>query len=400
MMDATPLETLIEHALAHNPEVQAARYAARAAGARVPQAASLPDPQLTTMALLEAIQTAAGPQEIAMSLSQAFPFHGKRALRSQVAYHDAMAAYARATAVELGVVERVKRAYYDVAFLSRAIEATRLLEPRLQDVVAIVRAKHRTNQAGLESVYRAEIEVSSLQMQLVELQQAKIAAQARLAGILHLPGDTRIEAAMDATRPRVTETAETLTAVAESCQPELDAQRREVVRDRTSVSLARRDYWPDATVSFNWFGIGSSGLSPVATGEDAFSLGVGVNLPLYRSRLDAAVREAQCKTARSSRQLDAKLDQMRTEIYGLSAQVVQHQRVLEILRTQVLQRAEPTLELSIEAYRVGKLEFQQMIESYQSLLRFRIDYHRRVALREQTLASLERAVGTAITAAP
>ena len=137
----------------------------------------------------------------------------------------------------------------------------------------------------------------------------------------------------------------------------------------------------------------------MVTGEDAYSLGVSVNLPIYRTRLDAAVREARYRTARSARQFAVARDQVRAEVQALYAQLTQHQQVLEILQREIVPRAGQALELSIEAYQVGRLEFQQMIDNYHSLLKYQIDYHRREALREQTMASLERAVGCAITAA-
>jgi hypothetical protein len=41
-----------------------------------------------------------------------------------------------------------------------------------------------------------------------------------------------------------------------------------------------------------------------------------------------------------------------------------------------------------------------VIDTYRTLLKYRIDYHKRMALREQAVASLERAVGCAVTAGP
>jgi cobalt-zinc-cadmium efflux system outer membrane protein len=336
---------------------------------------------------------------VAMSLAQKFPWFGKLGLRGQVAGHDAMAAYARLAAVELKVTEQVKRAYFDLYFLQRAIDVTRSLEPRLEQVVDISRIRFENAEVGLENVLKAQVELSRLQTRLIELEQAKAEAEARLAGVLHLPPATRIDARAEVDRVKLAHTAELLVQLAESHQPELDARRREISRDRSSVALACRDYWPDVTLSFNWYEIGSPGLSPVATGDDAYSMAVGVNLPLYRKRLDAAVREAQYKTARSARQYAATLDQVRAEVQALYAQFVQHDRVLEILEAEIVPRAEQTLELSIEAYRVGKLEFQQMIDSYEDLLMDRIETYRREALRQQVVASLERAVGGAVTAA-
>ena len=398
----TPLEALVRHALANNREIQAARYHASALGHRVPQAASLPDPQLVTTAFLESIQTAAGPQEVAMSLQQKFPWFGKRALRSQVASRDAMAAYSRLAATELAVVEQVKRAYFDLYYVESAIAETRTLQPRLEDVIEIARTKYETDLQGkgLETVLKAQIELARLKTTLVQLENNKRQAQARLAGVLHLPPETRIEAVERIDPTRVAQTAVLLVGLAESLQPELEAQRWEVDRDRTSIEVARREYWPDVTVGFNWYEIGPAGLSPVANGRDAYALGVGVNLPIYRNRLDAAVREAQCRTAASRRRYEAARDRVHTEVQTLYAQFTEHHQVLAILQKDILPQAERTLKLSTESYRLGRLDFQQLIDTYRTLLDYRIEVHKREAMREQAIASLERAVGGAITAEP
>lgn len=396
-----PLETLVAHALAHNPRIQAARYQARAMGARVPQAASLPDPQLMTTVFLEAIQTAAGPQEVALSLSQKFPWFGKLASRSQVAYHDAMAAYARVTVVELEVIEQVKRAYFDLSFLQSAIAETRRLRPQVENVIAIARTRYETSApgAGLDSVLQAQVELAKLKARLVELDEAKARAQARLAGVLHLPPGTRIEPTGQVDQARLAHEAKVLVGMAESCQPELEARRWEVGRDRASIRLAERDYWPDVNLGVNWYEMGDQGLSPVANGRDAFSLGVGVNLPIYRNRLDAAVREAQDRTAASSRRYVAERDRVGAEVSALYAEFREHDRMVAIVESEILPAAEQTLELATESYRNSQTSYQQLIDVYRTLLAYRIERHQHVAARGQAVASLERAVGCSITAA-
>jgi outer membrane protein TolC len=392
------LPTAVGYAMANNPRIQAARYQARALGARVPQARSLPDPQLTTTIFLEEIQTAAGPQEVALSLSQKVPWFGKRALRSQVAYHAAMAAYARATAAELEVIEEVKLAYFDLWFLQAASDETRRLKPRLDDVIGIAKSRYETNApgAGLESVYQAQIELSKLNVRLVELAEARDRADARLVAALHLPAQTRLEAAARPLDAQGVQTADVLVGLADACQPELQAGRREIERDRSSIRLAEREYWPDVTLGLNWYEMGDEGLSPVANGRDAFSLGVGANLPIYRKRLDAAVREARCNAAAAARRYGAARDRFLAEIRSLQARFREHDRMLEILRTEIVPKAADSLELSIESYRTGRQSFQQLIDVYRTLLTYRVEMHQHSAEREKAVASLERAVGCSV----
>jgi cobalt-zinc-cadmium efflux system outer membrane protein len=172
---------------------------------------------------------------------------------------------------------------------------------------------------------------------------------------------------------------------------------REMARDRAAVDLARQEYWPDVTTSFNWYEMGDGGLSPVSNGRDAFSLGVGVNLPIYRHRLDAAVREAENKLCATARRYDAVRDQYQAEIETLYAQFREHHLTLKILEADIVPRAEETLRLTMESYRAGRADFQQLMDVYRTLLRYRVDLHRHLALSEQALASLERAVGCAVT---
>jgi outer membrane protein TolC len=395
----TAMGTLIGYALANNREIQAARFRARSLAARVPQAGSLPDPTLSASAFLEEIQTAAGPQQVAMSLSQKFPWFGKRALRSQVAYHDWMAAYWRVTTTEWKVIEQVKRAYFDLYFVQQAISETRELEKPLEDVIAVAKTKYETSagNVGLESVFQAQVELAKLKTDIVKLEEAKHQAQARLAGVMHLPPRTEIEAVHTIDRSRAENRVETLVGLADTYQPEYAALRREIARDRTAVDLACREYRPDITTSFNWYEMGGRGLSPVANGRDAFSVGVGLNLPIYRRRLHAAVQEAENKLCATARRHEAVRDRFQAEIETLHAQFREHHRALVILEGDILPRAEETLKLALESYRAGRADFQQLMDVYRTLLRYRIDYHRHEAMREQAIASLERTVGCAIT---
>ena len=69
------------------------------------------------------------------------------------------------------------------------------------------------------------------------------------------------------------------------------------------------------------------------------------------------------------------------------------------LSVQVVPEPSTLLLLGIGAAGVW-LNFQQLIDTYRTLLDFRIEVHKREAMREQAIASLERAVGGVITSEP
>lgn len=394
------LDELIAAAVANNPKIQAARLQARSLAQRAPQVRALDDPMLMTTTFLEPIQTAAGPQEVMLSITQKLPWFGKRGLRASVAYQDAQAAFARVAAAELKVVEQVKRAYYDLYFLDQAIRVNRDLEVRINQVIESTQRKFEapTGETGLETVYQAQIELMQLQTTLVELEQAKVKARAQLADAMSLAEGVGPDVKASLPDGDVPRTADLLVAMIDECQPELRALERERSRDRTAIALARRNFYPDVTVGFNWNEIGPTGLSAVANGQDAYSLVAGVNLPIYREKLSAGLREAQLRAARTTRQYEATWDNARAEVESLHAQAIEHHRVAQILEGDILPKSQQSFDLSLEAYRVDRITFPQLIENYKMLLRARIDYHRRLSRREQALAMLERAVGCTVTA--
>jgi outer membrane protein TolC len=392
------LEDVVAYARANNAEIQAARYEACAMREKVPQETSLPDPELMTTAFLVPMQFFDGQQNLTLELAQRFPWFGKRSLRGQRACQDAAAAYARSTATELQVIEGVKRAYFDVFYLGHAAAVTQALEPRLKDVIEIGRTRYEANaeRAGLESVLAAQTELSNLKLRQIELEQMKVEAQARLAAALHLSPATRIEAEDNLLQDNVAQPVEALVALADSSQPELSARRAEVGRDQTAVDLARKDYFPDLRLAVDWYQMSKSPINPASVGNDSYSISVGVNLPIYRQRIDAEVREAQFKAAQTGWQYQQARDQARAEIQATYAQFTEQDQALKIVGGEIVPRARQAFDLSIDKYRVGRVEFQQLIGSYQSLLNAQIDYYHRQTLRAQAVATLERAVGCAV----
>lgn len=400
--EATSLDELLAFALANNPQLQAAHWEAHAMQERIPQAHSLEDPMLMASPALIPTETADGPMDFMLNVSQKLPWFGKLALRRDVAAHDADAAWAEWAAVELQVMEQVRRAYYDLYFVDRAIEVNRELEAKLKQVIQVAETKYETDaeRTGLESVLRARNELAKLGLMLAELQRARREALAELAHAIHLPRGVSMELRPVFAKTQFTSSVDDLVALIELCQPELAARRSELDRDLAAEALAQRDYFPDVTAGFEWQAMGATGVSPFATGVDNYYLSFGVNLPVYRRRLLAAVREAQYNAARAAERYDSAWDALRATVQKLHAQITEHDRAIELLEKQLVPQSEKTFTLSIDAYRVGRISFEQLIESYRELLQYRIDLYARQSRREQAIASLERTIGCAVTATP
>jgi outer membrane protein TolC len=383
----------ISYALSQNPDIEVARKRVDAAAYRVPQAASLRDPTFGVTAFPSPVETAAGQQNVSLTASQHLPWHGKLSTKAAAAEADTNVARAQLSAVELEVIEQVKRAYYELYFVQRAIRITEDNRKLLLDFVRIAESKYRTGKASQQDVLRAQVEISNLDNQLIRLRQQIDSTQAKLARLMHISPDTPVRALEQPPQQQIPHDLQRLYEQAIAGQPELHAQLAAVQRDQRNVDLARLEYFPDLTAGVTWIGTSASGLSPVANGEDPVLLGLSVNVPIYRKRLDAGVREAESRVVASTRQYDSLRDRTAESVKDLYTQAISQYDLVKLFRDDIIPKAEQTLEISQADYQVAESDFLTLIDNWQQLLRFKIAYHRVESQLQQTLAALERVVG-------
>ncbi|HET8901489.1 MAG TPA: TolC family protein, partial [Holophagaceae bacterium] len=112
------LASLIQDALAANPQLKASRAAIDAERAKVPQAGALPDPMVSLGYQNDGFRKLtygeSGFAFAQLGVSQAFPYPGKRRLRGQIAEAGVAAADAASERVRLDLIADVKRAYFDL----------------------------------------------------------------------------------------------------------------------------------------------------------------------------------------------------------------------------------------------------------------------------------------------
>ena len=395
-----PVEVYIRHALAQNPDIQAARHKVDALAARVPQAASLQDPMFGVTVFPEPIQTAAGQQELSLVASQKVPWPGKLGTRAAMAEAEADVARAGLVAAEWQVVEEVKRAYYDLYFYQQAIRITEQDRILLDRIATIVRERLRTPLGSQHDVWRAELEVLNLDNQLIRLRQQRTSAQARLARMQHISPDTPLAAVEQLPPEEIPHELDRLYAQAIAGRPELHAQLAAVSRDQFGVELARLNYYPDPTFAVTWIDTAGAGISPVTNGRDAVLLGVNMNVPIYRKRLVQGVREAQAQATATARRYDSLRDRTLQDVKDLFVKASSQAELIELFRTEIIPTADATYQASVPAYEVGKIDFLQLIDNWRGLLRFELAEQRLESELRQTIATLERVVGGRLAQGP
>jgi outer membrane protein, heavy metal efflux system len=392
-----PVQDYVSYALFQNPQIQAKRNRVEAAAQRVPQAASLRDPMVTATGypfFPYTLQTAAGAVTANVGASQEVPWFGKLRTKANAAEAEVNLARAELAAAELEVIEQVRRAYYELYFVQKSLVITEQSRRLAVDLARIAEAKFRAAQVSQQDYLRAELAVQSVDADLIRLRQDLQTAQARVAKLLHISPDTPVAALADLPAEQLPDDLQRLYRRAIAARPELHAQLAAIERDRQTWELAKLQYFPDVTVSAAWGGTTTTqALAPTANSRDIVQIGLMANIPIYRKRLQAGVREAESKTVASAREYDSLRDKTQQDVKDLFVEVNAEKDLLRLFDSQIVPTAEQTLRVSIPAYESGQTDILQLLDNWRDLLRYQIMQQRLEAQIRQSLASLDRVIG-------
>jgi outer membrane protein TolC len=177
-------------------------------------------------------------------------------------------------------------------------------------------------------------------------------------------------------------------------RPQIRSLVAQMEKARVSRKLGDKEFFPDFTVSLEYM------QREAAMGEEGFDMygaGVTFNLPVQRERRHAMVAEAESETRMAEAELNALRNQIRFEIADALARLERSRKLAELYRDGILPQAGHSLEASMAAYRVGKADFMNVLESQVALFNFEHEYYDAVADYQMQLARLEAVVGKEFT---
>jgi len=385
------LQWAIKEAQDKNPQILAAKKKLEAAQARVPQALSLDDPQFGWTFYGDAIETRAGPMKNVFSISQKFPFLGKLSLRGKIAQEEADSAEDLLKNVQLKIIAAVKSAYYDLYLSDKSIQITRENVELVNNLARIALTKYRAGQVSQQDVLRAQVELATLENALLILKEKNESARARFNKLPNRPITSPLEKVPDFEVIPFKSTFDELAPLARQNASELASLSHIIEKAKTTLALARKNYYPDLMLGFQYWDIGSAG--GMRNGDDAWAVRMNINLPIWRDRLKAALLEAEAKIAKAEADYREMENTTLFQVKDGLLKVETAQRSAVLYQTTIIPQAEQTLKVSTTLYQAGKLDFLTLIDNWRMLLKFRLEYFRQVAEFEKSLADLERAVG-------
>jgi outer membrane protein TolC len=388
------LQDYLSYAALNNAGLRAAFEQWKVAVEQVPQAKALPDSKFTYGYFIKEVETRVGPQRQRLGIMQEFPWLGKIEARTDAAAADAKAARKRYDAKKLSLFFEVKNAFYEYAYLARAVEIAKENLDLIKHFEEVARIKYTAAAATHPDVIRAQVELAKIEDVSKSLEDFRKPIVAQLNAALNrqsfdiLPWPEKEEFKNVKMDPKK------IYELLRQNNPELAAIDFEAEAAKHRIELAKKRFWPDIGIGVDWIQTDGAMMSGIRdSGKDPVILMFTMNIPLWRDSYNAAKLQAM---AERNKTLQQKIE-MENSIIARATRAMYEfddsNRKINLYGDVLVPKAEELLGASETAYKAGTIDFLSLVNAQQKLLEFQLQYERTVTDNQQRLAELEMLAG-------
>lgn len=397
LTESSGLSDYLAYAALNNPGLEAAFNRWKAALEQVTQVKALPDPKFTYLYYIKEVETRVGPQRQGIGIAQVFPWFGKLSLRGDVATKAANAARKRYDAAKLKLFFEVKDAYYEYYYLSKSVAVTQENITLVKHLESVARSRYKAAVGTHPDVIRAQVEIVKLEdrhQALLDLRQPIVA---RLNAALNRPAEADIPWPSEISVQDVNVEDKDLLVELMAGNPELQALDFEIDRNKHAIELAKKNYYPDFNLGLNFIDTDSSPAgNPSDEGKDPVIAMISINLPIWREKYDAGVRQARARYYAARQDRTEKTNSLGSELKLVLYRFRDTERKIDLYGDALLPKARESLKVTESGYLATIASFTDLIDAQRIFLEFALAYERALADQAQSLAKLEMLLGREI----
>lgn len=378
-------ESVVALARRLSPELAAAVLDADAALQRVGAAGVQPDPTVTLQAW-DVNSKGVGQRWI--GAEQTFRLWGKTDLEKGVAQADADAARHQSHAMEVDLVARVKTAYAQYSAAQRALELSKSLQQRVDQLLELLRLRYGASSVNQQEVIKSELEAANAAADVARREGDVKSSAARLNALIGR--DARAPLATSKGFPPL-KTKLTLSGVqdlARSSNPLLAATHAQVRSATSTKELTDLNYYPDITAGANFV--------QRQSGENSGMFLLGFKVPLQYEAKDAQQRAASANLGAAQARNEALRIRLDGDVAEAWYRLEAIRKAIKIFEQRQLPPARLSVETARSGFDAGTTDLATLLESERRLRAVELELLALKVEEQSKYADLERLAGGAL----
>jgi outer membrane protein, heavy metal efflux system len=384
------LDTLIAEALKNSPDIQASSARIEAARLRVPQAGSLPDPQLSFGYQNEGFDRYSYGQEQGsqwmFSASQQFLFPGKRALKEDMVKRDVEGMEAMHELLQHKTAARVKELYYELFLAHKNIDLIADKRNVFDNIEELTLARYAAGKAMQQEVLMAQAEKYMLLEKEEMLKQKIQSLEAMMSAVLGREKADTIPKPSEPVYKLFSLSADEAVDKALTHSPEIKYRSKMIEAAELKHSMAKREYLPDFAITAGYF-------NRAGDFKDMWNASATINIPLYfLTKQKPAVAEARANISSAKRELAAVKLMLTAAVKDNYSMLRSSEKLMDIYKSGLIPKNSQDLEQALTNYSTGKADASAVISRLKTLLDYETLYWGQLVEREKAIARLQAIV--------
>jgi len=393
------LDDYINLALENNPELKSYKFQVDALERRIKQVGTPSDPMLmlgvanlpTNLSFAMDMMTM---KEI--GIKQMLMYPGKYSLMSKMAQKDYEIAREVYELKRIEMIAEIKMLYFEIYYMTRAIEITKRSIDLLRDFVKITSTRFATGQGIQQDVLKAQVELSKMTDELIRMERKRKDLIARFNALLYRKPMDSVYVPEELKLVEFSLAYNEIERIAFENNPMVIAMRKMVEKDRFMNEFARKELIPDFEIRFSYGQ--RSAIEPTGVKAlDMLSFSIGLNLPVFFWRKQNLKVE---ETAIAIMQSEAKLLSVRNEISRMIQEALneieEKAKLIDLYKNGLIPQATQNLNIGLVGYQVGKIDFMTLVDNFMSLYKYQIQYEEVFSEYHGKLAEIEKLIGKRI----
>jgi outer membrane protein TolC len=329
-----------------------------------------------------------------IGLSQAFPFPGKLNTASEVKAIDTLIVLEEIKDLENEIRKNVSTLYYDLGLVRKEIVLAKESEALLDQISEVVKSKYEVSKVNLQNVIQVAVQITRIQDRIEILKGKENAVVSELNVILLRDENSEIGSNEFSAPDKNFYSISSLMKIATNNRPFLKGIKLSETKAELKENLANYSYYPNFKLGLQYSQRDYNNLSGINY-NDFFSVVVGVTLPLnYGGKNTAEINEAKYLQSYNQDRYNSSLQILQQSFAKITAKLKEIKNREKLISKTLLIQAEQSLEASLADYQVGRIDFVNVINAENDILKIKTDLLKIRTDYRKKIAELEFLVGT------
>ncbi len=377
-----------------NPKVKAAELSYKSALEKVKVAGNLPDPMVDGSFSINAIETRNGPVNNQLMLGQKFPLWGKLRRERNIERVKAEISKLNVDIVKINISFTLRKLLSEQFKLTNSLNILKQYQEEIETFKYIAQSQY-ANGIGLTQhpIIKLQIEESLVESKInsfeIALEKNIIELQVLFDGqysaniIKNYYGEKL--------KP---ESTEVWLSRAINQNPKYYQAQARIAMASDQIKLAKLKNYPDLVAGLTYAFVGPTDLGgAVSSGEDAFGVRVGINLPLWFKKNKAKVKAVTYTKKQKEELLLATWNKIESEILSIIKELDEIKETYILYDESIIYDTEQMLSSAYTAYETGKISFLDLLDSVRLGVKVKLEFEGIKAKQTTLVAMLYQATG-------